>query len=166
ESVARFINWLNLVTGVTASNYHIVGIGLGGHQAGVLGRNVEGDVAYITALDPSFSGWITNSNKLTKSDSSYTEVIHTNAGLLGYIGLLGHADFYPNGGINMPGCSSQQCDHDRSFHYFAESLISGGFTGRRCATYITAMTGSCLLGGICRWEGSYLRPDNPASSTW
>ncbi|GBP20013.1 Pancreatic triacylglycerol lipase [Eumeta japonica] len=184
EGVARFVNWLNSATGATANQYHIVGHSLGGHQAGIVARNVNGNVAYITALDPAQPGWITNDHKLRGSDSSYTEVIHTNAGVLGYLGTLGHTDFYPNGGINMPGCSSQDCDHSRRrfandrvvskwlfgnmnslsestagrkltraapfvtcYHYLAESLTSGIFTGRRCATYIAAMTGNCLLWG-------------------
>ncbi|KAI8431538.1 hypothetical protein MSG28_016036 [Choristoneura fumiferana] len=96
-------------------------------------------------LDPALPGWITNDNKFRANDGAYTEVIHTNAGLLGYITNLGHTDFYPNGGINMPGCNSQQCDHDRCFYYLAESLRTGGFTGTRCATYAGAMTGNCVL---------------------
>ncbi|XP_053622734.1 pancreatic triacylglycerol lipase-like [Plodia interpunctella] len=153
ESVARFINWLNSVTGTSAAHYHLVGHSLGAHQAGVIGRNINGNIAYITGLDPSYSGWVLNSNKLKPEDSSYTEVIHTNAGLIGYIGTLGHADFYPNGGISMPGCDSQSCDHSRSYFYFSESLLSGGFTGRRCATYVTAMTGQCFLWGNLHMGG-------------
>ncbi|KAI8431541.1 hypothetical protein MSG28_016036 [Choristoneura fumiferana] len=99
----------------------------------------------VLALDPALPGWITNDNKFRANDGAYTEVIHTNAGLLGYITNLGHTDFYPNGGINMPGCNSQQCDHDRCFYYLAESLRTGGFTGTRCATYAGAMTGNCVL---------------------
>ncbi|KAM3955128.1 pancreatic triacylglycerol lipase-like [Aphomia sociella] len=153
ESVARFINWLNSATGASPAHYHIVGHSLGGHKAGIVGRNVNGAVSYITALDPALPGWITNDNKLRENDGGYTEVIHTNAGLLGYVGTLGHADFYPNGGINMPGCSSQDCDHARCYFYLAESLISGGFTGRRCATYVGAMAGSCILFGNLQMGG-------------
>ncbi|XP_031767816.1 lipase member H-like [Galleria mellonella] len=148
ESVARFVNWLNSVTGVTADRYHIVGLGLGGHQAGIIARNVDGEIAYITALDPASYGWVLNSNKLRPEDSQYTEVIHTNAGVQGYVGTLGDVDFYPNSGVNMPGCITPGCDHARSYFYFAESLVSGGFTGRRCATTTAAMGGGlCLASG-------------------
>nr|ACD37364.1 pancreatic lipase 2 [Mamestra configurata] len=153
ESVARFIEWLNSVTGASPTMYHVLGHSLGAHQAGIIGRNVGGRIAYITALDAAYPGWITNDDKFRPSDGVYTEVIHTNAGLLGYIGTLGDADFYPNGGIDMPGCDSQECDHERSFYYMAESLQSGGFTGRRCASFLTAMTGNCFLWGNLRMGG-------------
>ena len=64
-------------------------------------------------LDPSFAGWINNDDQFKATDGMYTEVIHTNAGLLGFIGPLADVDFYPNKGINMPGCSSQECDSSR-----------------------------------------------------
>ncbi|KAL4719931.1 hypothetical protein ACJJTC_010294, partial [Scirpophaga incertulas] len=153
ESVGRFINWLNSVTGATPAQYHIAGHSLGGHQAGIIGRNVQGTIAYITALDPALPGWITNANRFSANDGGYTEVVHTNAGLLGYVLPLGHVDFYPNGGINMPGCNSQECDHSRCYYYFAESLLRGGFRGRACLSYLTAMSGNCLLPGSLRMGG-------------
>ncbi|KAJ2942491.1 hypothetical protein O0L34_g16099 [Tuta absoluta] len=145
EAVARFINWLNEATGATPAQYHFVGHSLGAHQAGIAGRNLNGQIAYIHALDPALPGFITNSHKFRSDDGIYTEVIHTNAGVLGYLGTLGDADFYPNGGIDMAGCNSINCDHDRGFHYLAESLTSGGFTGTRCATFLGAMAGNCFL---------------------
>lgn len=48
ESVASFISWLNSVTGAVPAMYHIVGHHLGGHQAGIVGRNLGGQVTYIT----------------------------------------------------------------------------------------------------------------------
>ncbi|XP_075989748.1 lipase member H-A-like [Anticarsia gemmatalis] len=152
-SVARFINWLNTVTGAVPAMYHIVGHHLGGHQAGIVGRNVRGDVGYITALDPAYTAWPNNVNKFRATDGMYTEVIHTNVGVTGYIAPLGDVDFYPNGGSSMPGCNSQECDHSRSYFYFAESLTSGGFTGRRCGTYLSAMLGNCFLLGNLRMGG-------------
>ncbi|XP_075989630.1 phospholipase A1 2-like [Anticarsia gemmatalis] len=153
QSVARFITWLNSVTGAQLGRYHFVGHSLGGHQAGIAGRNLGGRVAYITALDPAFPGWITNNNRFSANDGVYTEVIHTNAGALGFLANLGDVDFYPNGGINMPGCSTQECDHSRAYYYMAESVRSGGFTGTRCASYITAMAGNCHLWGTLRMGG-------------
>ncbi|KAJ8704793.1 hypothetical protein PYW08_012113 [Mythimna loreyi] len=154
ESVGRFINWLNTATGAVPTMYHLVGHNLGGHQVGIAARNVQGTVAYITALDPSLLGWTgQNVDKLRSSDAGYTEVIHTNAGFYGYIMPLGDADFYPNGGINMPGCDSHDCDLARSYYYMGESLTRGGFIGQRCASYITAMTGNCNLWGTLRMGG-------------
>lgn len=48
QAVGAFINWVNQVSGSTPVMYHIVGHGFGGHQAGIIGRNVDGNVAYIT----------------------------------------------------------------------------------------------------------------------
>ncbi|XP_050556540.1 lipase member H-like [Spodoptera frugiperda] len=153
ESVARFIDWLNTVTGAVPSMYHIVGHSIGAHKAGIVGRNLGGRIAYITALEAALPGWVTHGDKFRSDDGVYTEVIHTNAGLLGYVTPLGDVDFYPNGGIDMPGCNSQECDHARSYFYLAESLTTGGFTGRRCASYLTAMTGNCFLLGNLRMGG-------------
>nr|XP_049696205.1 pancreatic triacylglycerol lipase [Helicoverpa armigera] len=153
ESVARFITWLNQATGAVPAMYHLVGHSLGGHQVGIIGRNVGGQIAYITGLDPAFPGWNTNNDKFRPTDGVYTEVIHTNVGLLGYMATLADADFYPNGGLNMPGCSTQECDHLRSFYYMGESLRTGGFTGQRCLSYLTAMTGNCHLWGTLRMGG-------------
>jgi pancreatic triacylglycerol lipase len=67
----------------------------------------------FVALDPALPGWSDNEEQFNKDDGAYTEVIHTNAGLLGYLSPLGDVDFYPNGGVRMPGCDTQECDHAR-----------------------------------------------------
>ncbi|KAL4711041.1 hypothetical protein ACJJTC_015217 [Scirpophaga incertulas] len=154
QAVARFINWLNQATGSSPAFFHIIGHSLGAHKAGIIGRNLDGRLAYITGLEAALPGFISNTdNRLRAEDSAYTEVIHTNAGVLGFLTPLGHVDFYPNGGNNMPGCDSQDCDHARSYFYLAESLTSGGFTGRRCASYLTAMSANCFLPGSLRMGG-------------
>jgi pancreatic triacylglycerol lipase len=94
-------------------------------------------------LDPALIGWINNIERFQPNDGIYTEVIHTNYGIYGYLGDLAQVDFYPNGGISMPGCDSNDCDHSRSFYYFAESITSGGFTGRECLNYFAAVAGVC-----------------------
>ncbi|XP_075990000.1 lipase member H-like isoform X2 [Anticarsia gemmatalis] len=144
EGVARFISWLCGITGTSLTQFHLTGHSLGGHQVGVIGRNLGGVVPYIMSLDPAGPGWLTNDNRFQPNDGLYTEVIHTNVGVMGYLPALGKVDFYPNGGVNMPGCTEPKCDHDRSLYYFAESLTSQ-FTGRRCLTYLNALTGSCFL---------------------
>lgn len=145
EGVAKFITWLNNATGADPSQYHIVGFSLGGQQAGVVGRNVGGHVDYITSLDPAGPGWETNEHKFNATDGNYTEVIHTNVGVSAYMEPLGQVDFYPNGGIGMPGCSTNSCDHDRSYYYLAESLRTGGFTGTKCNDFHDALIGNCTL---------------------
>ncbi|KAG6447342.1 hypothetical protein O3G_MSEX004921 [Manduca sexta] len=157
RAVADFISWINQQTQASLVQYHIVGHGFGGHQAGIIGRNLGGQVAYITGLDPALLGWVNNINRFQPQDGRYTEVIHTNYGINGYLGDLAQVDFYPNGGISMPGCDSHACDHARSFFYFAESLVSGGFTGRQCINYYAAVLGMCdVLPGRLQMGG--LRP--------
>ncbi len=44
-------------------------------------------------------------NVLDTSDAEFVDVIHTAGKAAGYYGILGHADFYPNGGTPLqPGC--------------------------------------------------------------
>ncbi|KAI5639767.1 lipase domain-containing protein [Phthorimaea operculella] len=159
-AVARFITWLNQASGATLAQYHIVGHGFGGHQAGIVGRNLGGNVAYITGLNPALVGWVNNINRFLPNDGIYTEVIHTNY-LIGYIEALAQVDFYPNGGISMPGCDSNQCDDLRSIFYFAESLSSGGFTGIWCFNHYAAVLSLCgqlsrssQMGGLAPKTGS------------
>ncbi|KOB74607.1 Pancreatic lipase 2, partial [Operophtera brumata] len=164
-AVAKFIDWLNQETHSSGVQYHIVGHGFGGHQAGIIGRNVQGHVAYITGLDPALVGWVNHIERFQPSDGLYTEVIHTNYGINGYLGDLAQVDFYPNGGISMPGCDSNACDHARSYFYFAESLSSGGFTGRQCVNYFAAVLSTCdLLPGRLQMGG--LRPKIGSSGVY
>ncbi|KOB69221.1 Pancreatic lipase 2, partial [Operophtera brumata] len=127
----------NLGGQVSYITYHIAGHSLGGHQAGIVGRNLGGQVSYITCeyltsswaqprrppgrhsgQEPGRAGLLHH----VQSDGIYTEVIHTNAGITGFLTPLGDVDFYPNGG-------------------------SGGFSGTRCSTYIAAINGDCALAG-------------------
>jgi len=55
-------------------------------------------------ISPSFD-IKTKAGKLDSDDAKFVDIVHSNAGKLGYFGLLGHVDFYPNGGILQPNCS-------------------------------------------------------------
>ncbi|KAF9408318.1 hypothetical protein HW555_011955 [Spodoptera exigua] len=144
-AVARFISWVNNVTGADVAKYHIAGFSLGGQQAGIVGRNLGGKAGYVTGLDPAGPGWDGYEHTFKPSDGIYTEVIHTNVGFSGYLEPLAQVDFYPNGGDKMPGCWFIPCNHDRCFYYFAESIRSGGFTGVKCESYEHALVGECHL---------------------
>ncbi|KAF9805129.1 hypothetical protein SFRURICE_013322 [Spodoptera frugiperda] len=121
-AVARVISWINSVTGADLADYHIAGYSLGGQQAG---------------LDPAGPGWVDFEHTFRATDAVYTEVMHTNVGSSGYLEPLAQVDFYPNGGDNMPGCVC--------YHYFAESIRDGGFTGVKCESYKHALVGDCHL---------------------
>lgn len=45
--------------------------------------------------------------KLGKDDAEFVDVIHTDVLQRGVLAPAGHADFYPNGGIDQPGCKNQ-----------------------------------------------------------
>lgn len=58
----------------------------------------------------------------------------TNGGLLGFMGLLGHANFFPNNGRVQPGCESDltgNCSHQRTIAFYVES-INAIFTAHAC----------------------------------
>ncbi|KAF9406587.1 hypothetical protein HW555_013091 [Spodoptera exigua] len=153
EHVARYITWLNSASGANLNNYHIIGHSLGAHQAGIVGRHLNGRVPYITALDPALPGWITHAQAFRSTDGIYTEVMHTDAGLYGIVNPAGDVDFYPNGGSGMPGCGDRNCSHHRCIFYMSESLTRGGFTGRRCENLNAALNSNCNASGTLRMGG-------------
>nr|CAD7267387.1 unnamed protein product [Timema shepardi] len=140
EYLATLINFL-ASKGMNTANLHIMGHSLGAHIAGVAGnRQTSGTVGRVTGMDPAAP--------LSSNDASFVEVIHTCAGLLGWVDPLGHADFYPNGGkLPQPGCGvdvTGTCSHSRSHNYFAESITTTvGFKSELCADWSTYQTGAC-----------------------
>nr|CAD7417241.1 unnamed protein product [Timema poppensis] len=150
EYLATLINFL-AAQGMDTTKLHIVGHSLGAHIAGVAGnRQTSGTVGKVTGMDPAAPGFsnIPTENHLNSDDAGFVEVIHTCAGLLGWVEPLGHADFYPNGGTwPQPGCvldTTGVCSHARSYDYFAESIITTvGFQGELCANWLTYETGAC-----------------------
>ncbi|XP_063836384.1 lipase member I-like [Ostrinia nubilalis] len=160
--VARFTRWLTQQSGANLADFHIVGLGLGGLNAGFISRRLNSEVGYVTALDPSgvqrFTGLLP---PLNPTVAQYTEVIHTDVQGQGYRNPLGDVDFYPNGGGYMPGCGGDsECNRNRAVYYFAESIQTGGFTGIECASHHEALSSSCNgagrlnLGGLAPKTGS------------
>lgn len=67
----------------------------------------------FTGLDPAsfLFEWahLPPSRKLDHTDAHHVEVIHTDGSRIwsdgfGLLGPVGHVDYFPNGGINQPGC--------------------------------------------------------------
>ena len=84
--------------------------------------------------------------RLDSEDAVYTEGIRTNIGGSGFTDPFCHADFYPNGGDNQPGCGldvSGSCSHSRAHELFAETIISSGFVAVRCNTLADATNSRC-----------------------
>lgn len=85
------------------------------------------------------------SERVAATDADYVEVMHTNAGLQGFLEPIGQADFYPNFGRTQPGCGADpagNCAHARSVLLYIESLHSI-FTGQECSSFAEIENGQC-----------------------
>ena len=45
--------------------------------------------------------------RLDATDAEYVDVIHTASRFVASHQLVGHADFFPNGGMDQPGCNKK-----------------------------------------------------------
>ena len=114
----------------------------------------------ISGLDPAWPlyAFCGPESRISNESGTHVEIIHTNGGFLGHPSILGHFDFYPNGGgLKQPGCILDFigiCAHTRAFSLFTESLSSSnGFYGMECDSYEHFQSGSCnghieIMGGI------------------
>lgn len=158
--VAKFIKELMDEYNLSPRRFRLVGHGMGAHIAGAAGKALGGDVAVIIGLDPSGPLFTISDtdNRLDESDARFVEVIHTNSELLGMHSAMGHADYYVNGGARQPGCGPDvfgHCSHDRSFHYYAETIEGFGHTSFICPNSTDFDCGNCykndqsIMGGWC-----------------
>ncbi|XP_055300075.1 endothelial lipase-like isoform X2 [Sitodiplosis mosellana] len=139
----------------TLDDLHIIGFSLGAQTAGMISNFVKtGKIRRITALDPAKPMFIfaDAEHRVGPDDADFVQVVHTDAFARGVLSASGHVDFYMNGGIEQPGCSTaaQQnqstgsCNHDRAPIYFAESINSeAGFWGFKCSQWTDWAMGLC-----------------------
>ncbi|CRK89208.1 CLUMA_CG002968, isoform A [Clunio marinus] len=150
---ASFIDWLHQNGFLVNFNRLVIaGHSLGGHIAGITGKRVtRGRIQAIFALDPAgplFSVGDAN-GRFASGDGVYTEMIATNAGVLGFAEPLGQATFYPNWGTSQPGCGtdiSGNCAHGRVNNFYSESVTSNRFVARRCANHGQITSRNCPTG--------------------
>ncbi|XP_059517535.1 pancreatic lipase-related protein 2-like [Myotis daubentonii] len=169
---AFLIEGLSTKMGYSLENVHIIGHSLGAHAAGEAGRRLGGCVGRITGLDPAEPGFqgMPEEVRLDPSDAMFVDVIHTdtsptvpNLGF-GMSQKVGHLDFYPNGGQQMPGCQKNtlssivdkndfwegtrdlvSCNHLRSYKYYSSSILNpDGFLGYPCASYEEFQKNGCF----------------------
>ncbi|KAM9070049.1 inactive pancreatic lipase-related protein 1-like isoform 2-T4 [Sarcophilus harrisii] len=169
--VAKMIKVLSTNYQYPPSKVHIIGHSIGAHAAGEAGRRIPG-LSRITGLDPaesSFEG-APEEVRLDASDALFVDVIHTDSAPLipnlgfGTTELVGHLDFFPNGGKEMPGCKKNilsqivdidgiwagtrdfvACNHLRSYKYYADSILEpDGFTAFPCVNYKAFTTQKCF----------------------
>ncbi|XP_055597202.1 pancreatic triacylglycerol lipase-like [Uranotaenia lowii] len=159
-TVARFIDFLN-VQGLAFTNVYVVGHSLGGHTAGIAGKRVtRGLIQAVIALDPALPLFSMDrpAERVAPGDARYVEIIHTNAGLLGFDQPIGQASFYPNWGRSQPGCGvdlSGACAHGRAWEFFAESVRTAPsrFVSVQCANYGQIVNQNCVSSGPNRNMG-------------
>ncbi|XP_073929712.1 lipase member H isoform X5 [Castor canadensis] len=95
-----------LANGGSLDNIYMIGVSLGAHISGFVGEMYDGQLGRITGLDPAgplFNGRPPQ-DRLDPSDAQFVDVIHSDIDALGYKEPLGNIDFYPNGGLDQPGC--------------------------------------------------------------
>ncbi|VEN50594.1 unnamed protein product, partial [Callosobruchus maculatus] len=90
---------------------------------------------------PGFDQGLIDGTNLNVDDAEFVDIIHTCAGFLGSTQMLGHVDFFPNGGgPPQPGCSIlkfyETCSHGRSWKLFAESIrLDEAYMARQCENW-------------------------------
>ncbi|XP_057591860.1 pancreatic lipase-related protein 2 isoform X2 [Hippopotamus amphibius kiboko] len=170
--IAFLIRELSTKLDYGPENVHLIGHSLGAHTAAEAGRRLGGRVGRITGLDPAqpcFEG-TPEEVRLDPSDAMFVDVIHTDsAPTIPFLGFgmsqkVGHLDFYPNGGKEMPGCHKNilstiidingiwegiqdfgACNHLRSYKYYSSSILSpDGFLGYPCASYNEFQKSGCF----------------------
>nr|XP_058919722.1 lipase member H isoform X3 [Kogia breviceps] len=118
-----------LAKGASLDDIYVIGVSLGAHVAGFVGKMYHGQLGRITAL--------------------------------GYREPLGNIDFYPNGGLDQPGCPQTifggmqyfKCDHQRSVHLYLSSLRENcTITTYPCDSYRDYRNGKCVNCGISQTE--------------
>ncbi|XP_011372574.1 lipase member I isoform X4 [Pteropus vampyrus] len=153
-SLSEYIQRL-LKHGATLDSFHFIGMSLGAHISGFVGKIFHGQLGRITGLDPAgpkFSGKPSN-GRLDYTDAKFVDVIHSDTNGLGIKEPLGHIDFYPNGGKTQPGCPKSifsgvqfiKCDHQRAVYLFMATLETNcNFISLPCYSYGDYKTGSCV----------------------
>ncbi|XP_071119079.1 pancreatic triacylglycerol lipase-like [Haliotis cracherodii] len=183
----KLITRLNTVTRASFQSFHLIGHSLGAHVAGYAGMTIN-TIGRITGMDPAGPNFDDFGNQviLDASDASFVDIIHTNAKPLRNFGYgiqktTGHVDFFPNGGVNQPGCpdttrgillllngdtaaavTSLACSHERGFVYFIASINGTLFEAYPCASksaYQRGLCRSCDSG--CAYMGYYADETSP-----
>jgi len=153
NKTAQLLSQLNINPMLT----HCIGHSLGAHCCGVLGKIIK--INRITGMDPAGPGFADKLSfwRLSQSDANFVDVIHTSI-TFGYFESLGHVDFWPNLGLEQPGCDSDPiCSHDRSRDLFSESLLSpiNFQTSLVCYSPVFWLAGACNCTDNCNHMGFY-----------
>lgn len=139
------------VSGSASSRFWCCGHSLGSHVCGHTGMYMPSNrpLGRATGMDPAGPLFEHSSDKrigINTASATFVDILHTDSRdstKLGTLRDLGHIDFYPMGGSDMPGCSGNTCSHLRAYEYMTESVKRDCFHAtRRCTSY-NNMPGSC-----------------------
>ncbi|NXJ59534.1 LIPHA Lipase, partial [Rostratula benghalensis] len=144
-----------LVDGASLDTMYMIGVSLGAHIAGFVGQKYNGKIGRITGLDPAGPSFNREppEGRLDHTDAQFVDVIHSDAGALGFMKSLGTIDFYANGGNGQPGCPRTlfsglhyfKCDHQRSVFLFLSSLKRRcDIITYPCKSYLDYKRGKCV----------------------
>ncbi|GAB0094042.1 pancreatic triacylglycerol lipase [Sergentomyia squamirostris] len=155
---------------------HMIGHSLGSHLSGYAGFTLQRDfnltLGRITGMDPAepLFHQVDPIVRLDRTDAKFVDIIHSDAkpftsGGLGISQVIGHLDFFPNGGFNQPGCKEDMatyveqeggsffwgvqqfvsCNHIRSHQFFLESIMPKcPFMAISCEDYESFKAGNCF----------------------
>ncbi|XP_071744347.1 gamma-aminobutyric acid receptor subunit alpha-6 isoform X2 [Lepeophtheirus salmonis] len=165
--VASLIEYLITQRDCKAKGFHLIGHSLGSHISGYAGealiKKYSQKLGRISGLDPAEPLFQSMPEfvRLDPSDAEFVDAIHTDSKsiiMLGYgmMDPVGHVDFYPNGGVDQPGCALMDfhenfenlddvgrhlvaCSHDRALQYYIESIRETNstckFIAHECSSY-------------------------------
>jgi pancreatic triacylglycerol lipase len=113
-------------------------------------------------MDPAGPGFYNFTNnlrywRLTQNDANFVDIIHTSIAF-GLFESLGDVDFWPNLGLEQPGCNSDPiCSHSRSHYLFAESILSSSYfkASAVCDSPVKWAAGLCKCTSNCNHMGFY-----------
>lgn len=100
---------------------HMIGFSLGAQLANFAALAIRPYmVDRITGLDPAMPLYVgvSKDDKLDASDAKFVDVYHTNAFVQGKVEQCGDVDFYFNGGIIQPGCTTWKDSEWGNFFIF------------------------------------------------
>ncbi|XP_073537712.1 pancreatic lipase-related protein 2-like [Phyllobates terribilis] len=184
--VAYFIDYLRDHYSHPLSSIYLIGHSLGAHVAGEAGKRCPG-IARISGLDPAgpYFAHTPPEVRLDSSDAVLVDIIHTDGpptidkfglGGFGMSQLVGHLDFFANGGKEQPGCAKSylrlgdlddvidgieeqmMCSHQRSVALFTQSILfPNGFVGYPGPSYRDFQEGAGFpcCNGSCAMMGYY-----------
>ncbi|XP_060837208.1 pancreatic lipase-related protein 2-like [Rhopalosiphum padi] len=150
--IAKVLKILTNNMKVGSENIHLIGHGLGAHIVGYTGKKLNGQIPRITGLDPAMPLYKNTDPKyrINKNDAAFVDIIHTNGNSFGLFKLLGHIDFYPNGGKVQWNCTildritGGACSHAKAFDYFAHSISNREeYEAFRCTSWNAYKAGDC-----------------------